>query len=257
MSTRTEQSEVVSAAPPRRRVFSRSGQVAGERTGQLLGEWREHELARAKRTRVCGGLGIEQLEDVYQDTTEALLGRAFQNEEHLRYALRQGIRYRALDAHRNRRRHARIWGRAARGMQVLARVTQEEQSAEALLLAEEDRLFASEFLAELSGEEASVYWLMSVEHLGHINIARALGIPTTQARNTMRVCERKRERFQTVFDSGRLCGYRAQTIKALQAGEATSSDLARRALAHIQSCPHCHRAHGKLERDLRRAMPSL
>lgn len=254
MSTRTEQSEMLSAAPPRHRPLTHPGQVSGERTGQLLGVWREHELARAKRTRVCRGLDIEHIEDLYQDTTEVLLGRAFRDEEHLRHALRHGIRYRALEAHRNRKRHTRTWERAAPAMQVLARVTQGEQSAEALILAEEDRLIASEFLAELSGEEPSVYWLMSVEHLRHINIARALGIPTTQARNTMRACERKRERFQTLFDSGRLCGYRAQTIKALQEGESTSSDLARQALAHIQSCPHCHRAHGKLERDLRHAM---
>ena len=50
-------------------------------------------------------------------------------------------------------------------------------------------------------------------------IAPVLGIPVNEARNTARACERKRERFQLLYDTGRLCGYRAQTIQALQNGE--------------------------------------
>lgn len=45
-----------------------------------------------------------------------------------------------------------------------------------------------------------------------------------ETRNVAAACERKRERFQLLHDSGRLCGYRATTIKALLDGRATSEE---------------------------------
>src|ERR1019366_928692 len=74
-----------------------------------------------------------------------------------------------------------------------------------------------------------------------------------EARNTARSCERKRERFQLLYDTGRLCGYRAQTILALQNGEATSEVLAERAFAHLESCGHCRLEHRTNAKRLRRS----
>ena len=44
----------------------------------------------------CRGLSTEQLEDIYQETALALLRRPYDSEEHLRNALRTGLKHRAL-----------------------------------------------------------------------------------------------------------------------------------------------------------------
>lgn len=223
------------------------------RVAQLLGAWLEVEVDRAYRSWVCRGLAYEHVEDFYQDTVLALWNREFEGEEHLRNALRYGIKCRALSAHRDRRRHTRIWERILCEMRPFVQADQGEQAPEPLVLAKENRWIVAEFMAELSEDEQGVYWLMSVEHRGHIYIAQTLDIPANQARNTMRACERRRERFQTLFDGGRLCGHRAKTIQVLNDGEMTGTRLMRQALVHIQNCPECHKAHGKLAERLCRA----
>jgi hypothetical protein len=47
----------------------------------------------------------------------------------------------------------------------------------------------------------------------------------------------------TLYDTGRLCGFRAATIQALQGGELTDEELARRAFAHLDGCGHCRAEH--------------
>jgi hypothetical protein len=131
--------------------------------------------------------------------------------------------------------------------------TREEQTApEPAVLAKEDRLIALEFKTELDEDEQRVFaWL--VEGLQYRAVASVLNIPVNEARNTARSCERKRERFQLLYDTGRLCGYRAQTILALQNGEATSEVLAERAFAHLESCGHCRLEHRTNAKRLRRS----
>jgi hypothetical protein len=120
------------------------------------------------------------------------------------------------------------------------------------VLAKEDRLIALEFKTELDEDEQRVFaWL--VEGLQYRAVASVLNIPINEARNTARSCERKRERFQLLYDTGRLCGYRAQTILALQNGEATSEVLAERAFAHLESCAHCRLEHKTNAKRLRRS----
>jgi hypothetical protein len=75
-------------------------------------------------------------------------------------------------------------------------------------------------------------------------IAKVLGIEINMARNATRSCEKKREHFQLLYDTGRLCGFRAITINALQAGQSTSEELANRAFAHLESCASCRAEHG-------------
>ena len=120
------------------------------------------------------------------------------------------------------------------------------------MLAKEDRLIALEFKTELDEDEQRVFaWL--VEGLQYRAVASVLNIPVNEARNTARSCERKRERFQLLYDTGRLCGYSAQTILALQNGEATSEVLAERAFAHLESCAHCRLEHKTNAKRLRRS----
>lgn len=78
-------------------------------------------------------------------------------------------------------------------------------------------------------------------------------MPVNQARNTVAACERKRERFQLLHDSGRLCGYRATTITALLDGQATSQELAQLAIAHVAGCAQCRADHKTNAHRLRRA----
>jgi DNA-directed RNA polymerase specialized sigma24 family protein len=223
-----------------------------ERVGQALGEWQATELRIARGFAECRGLSTAQLEDIYQDTAEALYRRPYGSEEHLRDALRSGIKYRALRLHRDERRRGQILARNAPTFRVMAEAREGQGAPEPSVLAHEDRLIATEFMTELDGLERRVFgWL--VEGLQYRAIASVLGIPENEARNTARACDRKRERFQLLYDTGRLCGYRAQTIKALQNGQTTSEELAERAFAHLESCGRCRLEHKTNAQRLRRS----
>ncbi len=240
--------EGVTLAPGsgRRRPFG------SERVGQILGEWQGRELRVARGFVECRGLSKEQLEDIYQETTLALYSRPYDSEEHLRNALRDGIKKRALRLHRDEHRHGQIRARSAPGLRLMAETREEQTAPEPAVLAKEDRLIALEFKTELDEDEQRVFaWL--VEGLQYRAVASVLNIPVNEARNTARSCERKRERFQLLYDTGRLCGYRAQTILALQNGETTSEVLAERAFAHLESCGHCRLEHRTNAKRLRRS----
>src|SRR5271165_6254930 len=243
-----ESGEGVALAPGqgRQRAFG------SQRPGQILGEWQKRELRIARGFTECRGLTTEQLEDLYQETALALYRRVYDSEEHLRNALRDGIKKRALRLHRDERRHGRIIARGAPGFRVMAEAREREGAPELAALAREDRLIASEFTTELTEKERRVFGGL-VEGLAYRAIATALAIPENEARKIARACDRKRERFQLLHDTGRLCGYRAQTIHALQNGETTSEELAERAFAHLESCAHCRLEHKTNAKRLRRS----
>jgi RNA polymerase sigma factor (sigma-70 family) len=222
-----------------------------QRIGQILGEWQSRELRVARGFVECRGLSTEQLEDIYQETALALYSRPYDSEEHLRNALRTGVKHRALRMHRDERRRRQILARSAPGLRLMAQASEAQNAPEPAALAHEDRLIISEFLTELDAIEQRVFWLLS-EHMQYRAIAPVLGIPVNQARNTVRSCARKRERFQLLYDTGRLCGYRATTIQALQNGEATGEELAERAFAHLESCARCRAEHKTNAKRLRR-----
>jgi RNA polymerase sigma factor (sigma-70 family) len=205
--------------------------------GERLGEWQASEVRVAHGFPECRDLDPVQIEDLYQDTAVALLNNDFESEEHLRNALRQGIRHRALNHHRDRRRRTQIVQRHAPAMQRLAESHRADNDPEHAVLAEQDRLIAVEFLSELNPLEQQVFTL-AAEGLRYRAIANALDIPTNEARTASRAVERKRQRFQLFYDTGRLCGYRAAIIQALRDGTA-SDDVARRAHTHLNACPNC------------------
>jgi RNA polymerase sigma factor (sigma-70 family) len=225
--------------------------LTAEHVGEALVEWQARELRLARGFPECRGLSAEQLEDFYQDTAIVLLRRPYQSEEHLRNALRWGIKRRALQQHRDERRRGEILEHGAPELHVIGQAREDETLPELAAVLEEDRLVVSEFLTELTAQEQHVFWLMA-EGMRYRAIAPALGITVNEARKTSRVCERKRERFQLLYDTGRLCGFRAATIQALQAGQATSEHLARQAFAHLEGCSHCRAEHKTNARRLRR-----
>ena len=237
--------------PPgaRRGRERRLGAAAGW-VGEVLGRWRPAELRIARGFAECRGLSAEQLEDLYQETTLALLGRPYQSEEHLRRALRAGLKQRALNLHRDERRRTQILTHS--GPDLLPTAQADEHGPERAALIREDRLIVSEFLTELTALEQRVFWLLA-EGMKYRLIAKVLGVEVNQARNAARSCERKREHFQLLYDTGRLCRYRASTIVALQNGEATSEELARRAFAHLESCASCRAEHRTNAKRLRRS----
>ena len=213
---------------------------------------RRRRSVAARNFPECRGLSTEQLEDIYQETTEALLRRPYQTEEHLRNALRMGLKHRALNLHRDERRRGQILAQSAPGMYVMAEEREGRNAPELAALVHQDRLIVSEFLTELTEVEQRVFgWL--VEGLQYRAIASVEGIELNVARNASRSCERKRERFQLLYDTGRLCGFRSATIQALQSGEATSEELAERAFAHLEGCAHCRAEHKTNARRLRRS----
>ena len=210
--------------------------------GELLGRWQPAEVRVARGFPECRGLAAEQLEDLYQDTTLALLSRPYTSEEHLRNALRHGIKHRALNLHRNQRRRTQILTHNAPSMQRIEEGRHSHTGPEETALSEQDRLIAAEFLSELDELEQRVFRL-TAEGMRYRAIASALQIPVNQARHASRSSERKRQRFQLLYDTGRLCGYRAATIESLQAGELTDEELARRAFAHLDACASCRTEH--------------
>jgi RNA polymerase sigma factor (sigma-70 family) len=228
------------------------GTLGTKQIGQLLGEWQARELRIARSFRECAGLSAEQLEDLYQETALALLPRRYASEEHLRGALRTGVKHRALNLHRDERRRSEILSQSAGDIRVLAHGHNDADGPERAALSHQDRLIVSEFLCELSGAERRVFAL-AAEGMGYRAIAAALAIAVNEARGASRTCERKRERFQLLYDTGRLCGFRAATIQALQSGTATSEELAQGAFAHLESCAHCRAEHRTNARRLRRS----
>ena len=66
------------------------------------------ELRIARGFGECKGLTAQELEDIYQDTVMVLLQRRFATEKHLRDALRSGLKYRALNFHRDEGNRAEI-----------------------------------------------------------------------------------------------------------------------------------------------------
>src|SRR5450759_1469227 len=79
---------------------SRSGALSHERVGEALGKWQAAEVRFARRFAYCRVLNAAQLEDLYQETVLALLHRSYNSEQHLRNALRFGLKNRALHLHR-------------------------------------------------------------------------------------------------------------------------------------------------------------
>lgn len=231
---------------------TRNGSLSRERVGHALGEWQAGELRLARSFAECRGLAHEQLEDLYQETTIVLLGRPFHSEEHLRHALRWGIKHRALHLHRDERRRGEILAQRTPEMRLAAQSRGHEQTPEQAALLDGDRLIVSEFLAELSELERRVFWLLA-EGLRYRAIAPVLKVSVNDARKASRSCERKRERFQLLYDTGRLCGYRSQTILAMQAGASVTGELAQRAYAHLQGCASCRAEHKTNARRLARS----
>lgn len=219
----------------------------GERVGVLLGAWQAQEIHFATRFMECKALCREQLEDIYQEATISLLERSFESDEHLRNTLRAAIRQRSLNLIRDERRRGEILREHAGELQIDAHAgTRPQQAA----LSREDRMLVGEFLAELTPLERRIFWLRS-EGKGYRAIATALRIDQRRARNATRACERKRETFQSLYETGRLCGYRAQTVQALIDGQQTSEQLAASALLHFGHCAHCAAEHRISARRLR------
>ena len=213
-----------------------------ERVGRILEEVRERELRIARSLPECRGLRADQLEDLFQETVLALLQRPYGDKEHLLRALRMGIKHRALRLHRDERLHDQILVRNVPSFQLMAREQASRSEPEAAVLAREDRLVATEFTAELTEDEKRVFaWL--AEGLQYRAIARVLDMPVNEARKAARSCARKSERFELLYQTGRLCGYRARTIKRLKDGRRTSEELAESAFAHLESCARCRNEH--------------
>ncbi len=199
-------------------LTGRSTALSGEQVGVALGAWQSAELRLARCFGECRGLTHEQLEDLYQETALVLLMRSFHSEEHLRHALRWGIKHRALHHHRDERRRGEILAQRAPELTLAAERREAQRTPELAALLEDDRLIVTEFLAELSDLERHVFWLMA-EGMRYRAIAPLLAVSVNEARKAARGCEAKRERFQLLYDTGRLCGFRSQTILAMQAGE--------------------------------------
>ena len=229
-----------------------AGALAGGQVGVALGAWQSTELRLARRFPECRGLNPEQLEDIYQDTALALLRRSFQSDEHLRNALRWGIKHRALHQHRDERRRLQILHEHAPQLTDPATLASRTSRPEDAAVLDGDRVIVSEFLSELDALERRIFWL-TAEGLRYRSIAPILGVDVNQARKAARSCEQKRERFQILYESGRLCGYRAQTITAIKRGEPVSAELAGRAYTHLQACAACRAQHNTSAAKLKAA----
>jgi DNA-directed RNA polymerase specialized sigma24 family protein len=222
----------------------------------ILGRVRDEELRLARGFRECRGLSTEQLEDLYQQTALALVGRTHRNDAHLRNALRKGLKNRSLNLARDESRRRAILVDAASDLDAVARARTAEETPEALALARHDRLVVKEFLAELTRAEQQIFVCMA-DGMKYNRIAKVRKMPVNEARNRCGAIEKKRERFQLLYDTGRLCGYRAGSIQALVSGAVASREVAERALAHLEMCRRCQVEHNANADRLRAEFQAL
>jgi RNA polymerase sigma factor (sigma-70 family) len=167
-----------------------------------LGHIQQEEVRRTLQFRECRGVTREQVEDLYQDTVLVLLEREFQSEEHLRNALRLGIRRRALHVHRDRRRRREILSENAAALMRVAENAHRQTWPEEAALQSADLSIVSDFASELDDLERRVFALMA-DGMRYRAIAKRLDISVNEARQAYRSYERKRQRFQLLYDAGR------------------------------------------------------
>lgn len=215
---------------------------------ELLLRWRSAELGvvHGKFRR----LSREDLEDVYDDTADVLRQRPHESELHLLRALRLGVRLRALRLIRDRNTRERVVNEVTPQVYAEAQDRAWSVQPEQALLAQEDEVIVGEFIAELTTEEQHVFALVA-NGLSWRAIATTLDIPETTARNLTRACERKRELFVTLYETGRLCGHRSQIIDCLLSGEQRTEIAVRRAVAHLGHCRECQTQHKMTGAELR------
>lgn len=219
----------------------------------VLARWRGRELALAHTFRECGGAGSAEIEDILDATITALLGRSYASEEHLFRALRRGVKMRALRLHRDRAGRERILIHAAPIVHAREHERAWINDPERALIAREDDLIVSEFLAELTGSEREVFVLFA-EGRSWRAIATTLALSERQARALTRSCEQKRQRFLALYLAGRLCGYRSRTIGSLLSGGLANRELAlEQALAHLDHCRRCQTEHNTTAEKVRHA----
>lgn len=174
--------------------------LAVEWIGQLLGEWQAHELRIARSFNECHGLTTEQLEDLYQETVILLLRGSYRSEEHLRNALRDGFKKRALNVHRGRRRRGEILRQNAPSLIRSAQAHDDQNAPELAALAQQDRAIILKFFTTLNSDEQRVFWL-TANGMRYRAIAPELDMEVNEARKVARSCGRKRERFQLIHES--------------------------------------------------------
>lgn len=207
---------------------------------RLLMQWRDEEIAAA-----CGRfrrLTREEIEDVYDAAVDDLHERWHEHELHLRRALLLAIRFRALWRIRDRRNREQIIEDAAPGFYEEASRRAWQDDPERAVLALEDDVIIGEFIAELTLQERQAFALIA-DGLAWRAVGNALGIAQIEARRVTRSVEKKRERFLTLYQSGRLCGYRSRTIGSLLSGEEDGEMQVRQALAHLRYCRECRGEH--------------
>lgn len=210
---------------------------------ELLGQWRDRELAFARGYDECAGLSAEQLEDLYQDVALRLHRQRFTSDAYLRHVARVQLRRLALNAHRDEGARREILGARAPGIHALQQARALEDNPESRVIANEDLQVVHEFLRELSAKERKAFCYAQEHNAGYESVAVQLGIPTNEVRRLLLEAERKLERFAIIYQAGRLCGYRSQTIKLIKEGRSTSRELLERATVHLERCPACRAEH--------------
>jgi DNA-directed RNA polymerase specialized sigma24 family protein len=210
---------------------------------ELLGQWREQELALARGYRQCARLSKEQLEDLYHDVALRLHQQRFTSEAYLRHIAWLQLCRLGRDAYRDESTHHRIWRAHAPGIHRLLQARVLEDTPENRVLADEDHQMAREFMRELSIKEREAFCCALTHDAGYENVALHLNKPIPEVRRLLLGVERKRERFAIIYQAGRLCGYRSQTIKLLKEGRSTSRELLERATVHLERCPACRAEH--------------
>jgi hypothetical protein len=200
----------------------------------LLGLWLRQEVSALKKWRELRRVKTEELEDIYQEVAIVLLKSESFSADHLRNKIRKEVRLRALKQLRDGGRREEIHAELAR----TTAASTDHARPETEVLVREDRAVAAEFLAELDHEERITFYLMA-DGMSWNRIAKHRQITPAEAHRIVRRCTRKHEKWLTLYRSGRLCGYRADTLRSLRNDEATSDELAQRAIAHLDSCLAC------------------
>jgi RNA polymerase sigma factor (sigma-70 family) len=207
---------------------------------------RDQLTGMAGRHSAFAGLSVADIEELFDATAEMALGNPerYADVDHLRGALFHGMKYRASDLFRRRRRREVAFDDDHR-------IDLEEDDLDRIALSQ-DLLLVRDFLAALRLPEAETWKLVHGEGCSVAATAKHLGLSRHAVNEHLAAATRKLRTFTALAHAGVWCERREIDIARVADG-VVQPDTVRRALAHLDACPACRRRHAGAVRRTTRA----
>ncbi|WP_372790473.1 hypothetical protein [Paraconexibacter sp.] len=191
------------------------------------------------------GLTPDDVEELFDATSEIVVRRhqVYSDADHVGASLWTGMELRARDLFRRRSRRGPDADPTA-----LDQLQEDLEDHDERISQEQELLVVADFLAALAPAEAAVWRLVHGDEVSVAGTARRLGLSRHAVREHLDAATRKLETFVALAHAGEWCGRRrADIVRMLEGSD--DRGTARRALAHLDACPVCRRAHAAQVRE--------